>query len=216
MNEVLLCKYGEIVLKGANRAYFEDTLCKELRKRAKKCGNFEVLRAQSTVYIEPLDDFCDMDAMLEEAQKVFGIVAIARAYVCEKSMEAISSAAREFIAPAIRKYRTFKVEAKRSDKSFPMQSPEIAREMGAVLLSKFHHLRVNVTNPDIVVMVEIREKYAYIHGKQLPGAGGRTGRSGQDSPVFLGQRKGAGPHCRGRHPQTHQCGRRGGVPEAGH
>ena len=86
MKEVLLCKYGEIVLKGANRAYFEDMLCKELRKRAKKCGNFDVLRAQSTVYIEPQDDFCDMDAMLVEAQKVFGIVAIAAAVpvVCSR------------------------------------------------------------------------------------------------------------------------------------
>ena len=86
-------------------------LCNELRKRAKKCGEFEISRAQSTVYIEPLDDFCDMDAMLCEAQKVFGIVAIARAYVCEKSLESISEVAREDIAPEIRKYRTFKVEA---------------------------------------------------------------------------------------------------------
>ena len=108
MKEVLLCKYGEIVLKGANRAYFEDMLCKELRKRAKKCGEFTVSRAQSTVYVEPNDEFCDMDAMLDEAKKVFGIVSIARAYVCEKSLEGISEVAREYIAPEIRGYRTFK------------------------------------------------------------------------------------------------------------
>ena len=193
MNEVLLCKYGEIVLKGANRAYFEDTLCKELRKRAKKCGNFEVLRAQSTVYIEPLDDFCDMDAMLVEAQKVFGIVAIARAYVCEKSMEAISSAAREFIAPAIRKYRTFKVEAKRSDKRFPLDSMDISREIGGVLLETNPRVKVDVKNPDIVVKVEIRERAAYIYAGHHKGAGGMpVGTNGKgllllsggiDSPV---------------------------------
>ena len=193
MNEVLLCKYGEIVLKGANRAYFEDILCKELRKRAKKCGNFEVLRAQSTVYIEPLDDFCDMDAMLAEAQKVFGIVAIARAYVCEKSLESISEAAREFIAPEIRQYRTFKVEAKRSDKRFPLDSMELSREIGGVLLETNPRVKVDVKNPDIVVKVEVRERAAYIYAGHHKGAGGMpVGTNGKgllllsggiDSPV---------------------------------
>ena len=172
MKEVLLCKYGEIVLKGANRAYFEDVLCKELRKRAKKCGNFEVSRAQSTVYIEPLDDFCDMDAMLCEAQKVFGIVTIARAYVCEKSLEAISEVAREYIAPQIRAYRTFKVEAKRSDKRFPLDSMDLSREIGGVLLSTNPRVKVDVRNPEIVVKVEIRERAAYIYAGNQKGAGG--------------------------------------------
>ncbi len=193
MKEVLLCKYGEIVLKGANRMYFEDTLCKELRKRAKKCGNFEVLRAQSTVYIEPQDDFCDMDAMLCEAQKVFGIVAIARAYVCEKSLEAISEAARELIAPEIRNYRTFKVEAKRSDKRFPLDSMDLSREIGGVLLSVNPRVKVDVRNPEIVVKVEVRERAAYIYAGHHKGAGGMpVGTNGKgllllsggiDSPV---------------------------------
>ena len=193
MNEVLLCKYGEIVLKGANRAYFEDMLCKELRKRAKKCGNFEILRAQSTVYIEPLDDFCDMDAMLLEAQKVFGIVAIARAYVCEKSIESISEAAREFIAPEIRKYKTFKVEAKRSDKRFPLDSMELSREIGGVLLETNPRVKVDVRNPDVIVKVEVRERAAYIYAGHHKGAGGMpVGTNGKgllllsggiDSPV---------------------------------
>lgn len=193
MKEVLLCKYGEIVLKGANRSYFEDMLCKELRKRAKKCGNFEVLRAQSTVYIEPQDDFCDMDAMLCEAQKVFGIVAIARAYVCDKSLEAISEAAREFIAPEIRNYRTFKVEAKRSDKRFPLDSMDLSREIGGVLLSVNPRVKVDVRNPEIIVKVEVRERAAYIYAGHHKGAGGMpVGTNGKgllllsggiDSPV---------------------------------
>ena len=193
MKEVLLCKYGEIVLKGANRSYFEDMLCKELRKRAKKCGNFEVLRAQSTVYIEPQDDFCDMDAMLCEAQKVFGIVAIARAYVCDKSLESISEAAREFIAPEIRNYRTFKVEAKRSDKRFPLDSMDLSREIGGVLLSANPRVKVDVRNPEIIVKVEVRERAAYIYAGHHKGAGGMpVGTNGKgllllsggiDSPV---------------------------------
>ena len=193
MKEVLLCKYGEIVLKGANKAYFEDILCKELRKRAKKCGNFEISRAQSTVYVEPLDDFCDMDAMLCEAQKVFGIVSIARAYVCEKSLDAIANAAREQITDEIRKYKTFKVEAKRSDKRFPLDSMELSREIGGVLLSANCRLKVDVRNPDVVVKVEVRERAAYIYAGHHKGAGGMpVGTNGKgllllsggiDSPV---------------------------------
>lgn len=193
MNEVLLCKYGEIVLKGANRAYFEDMLCKELRKRAKKCGNFEVSRAQSTVYIEPLDEFSNMDAMLDEAKKVFGIVAIARAYVCEKNLDSIAEVARERIAPEIKKYKTFKVEAKRSDKRFPLDSMDLSREIGGVLLSTNPRVKVDVREPEIVVKVEIRERAAYIYAGHHKGAGGMpVGTNGKgllllsggiDSPV---------------------------------
>lgn len=193
MNEVLLCKYGEIVLKGANRAYFEDALCRELRRRAKKCGNFEVSRAQSTVYIEPLDEFADMDAMLAEAKKVFGIVAIARAYVCEKSLEGISAVAREKIVPELYGVSTFKVEAKRSDKTFPLDSMQIAVEIGAVILESCSRIAVNVREPEVVVRVEIRERAAYIYAGMHKGAGGMpVGTNGKgllllsggiDSPV---------------------------------
>ena len=97
MKEVLLCKYGEIVLKGANKRYFEDMLCRELRRRAANYGDFDIYRAQSTIYIEPKDEFCDMDGMFESASKSFGIVAIGRAAVCEKNMESITATAREYI-----------------------------------------------------------------------------------------------------------------------
>ena len=193
MKEVLLCKYGEIVLKGANRAYFEDVLCKELRRRAKRCGEFEISRAQSTVYIEPQNDSCDVDAMLEEASKVFGIVAIARAAACEKTMEAIAETAREYLTDTLKKYKTFKVEAKRSDKRFPLDSIEIAREIGGVCLSQNPHLRVDVREPEVVVKVEVRERAAYVYAGHHKGAGGMpVGTNGKgllllsggiDSPV---------------------------------
>ena len=193
MNEVLLCKYGEIVLKGANRAYFEDALCRELRKRAKKCGNFDVSRSQSTVYVEPLDEFSDMDAMLDEAKKVFGIVSIARAYVCEKTLEDISRVAVQRIVPEIKKHKTFKVEAKRSDKRFPLDSMDLSREIGGVILSAFPKIKVDVREPDVVVKVEIRERAAYIYAGHHKGAGGMpVGTNGKgllllsggiDSPV---------------------------------
>lgn len=193
MKEVLLCKYGEIVLKGANRAYFEDILCKELRRRAKRCGNFEITRAQSTVYIEPLDDFADVDAMVEEASKVFGIVAIARTAVCEKTIEAIADTARSYLKETLARHKTFKVEAKRSDKRFPLDSMDISREIGGVILSENPRLRVDVRNPEIIVKVEVRERAAYVYAGHIKGAGGMpvgtNGRGllllsgGIDSPV---------------------------------
>lgn len=193
MKEVLLCKYGEIVLKGANKRYFEDMLCRELRRRAANYGDFDIYRAQSTIYIEPKDEFCDMDGMFESAAKTFGIVAIGRAAVCEKSMESIAQVAREYIPQFLVGKRTFKVEGKRSDKAFCKNSMEIAMEIGGVLLSCCQPIRVDVHNPEIVVKVEVREYAAYVHAGQFKGAGGMpVGSNGKgllllsggiDSPV---------------------------------
>ncbi len=193
IKEILLCKYGEIVLKGANRKYFEDMLCKEMKKRAKCYGNFDVYRAQSTIYIEPKDDTADVDGMFAAASKVFGIVAISRAAVCEKSMEDISRVAAEYIPSFLEGKRTFKVEAKRSDKSFALDSMEISREIGGVILESYPRIKVDVHNPDVIVKVEIREFGAYVSAGQFKGAGGMpvgtNGRGllllsgGIDSPV---------------------------------
>ncbi len=193
MREILLCKYGEIVLKGANRKYFEDMLCREMKKRARAYGDFDVYRAQSTIYIEPKDDMADMDGMFAAASKVFGIVAIARAAVCEKNMEDISRVAAEYIPAFLEGKRTFKVEAKRSDKTFALDSMEISREIGGVILDTCPGIRVDVHHPDVTVKVEIREFGAYISAGQFKGAGGMpigtNGRGllllsgGIDSPV---------------------------------
>jgi thiamine biosynthesis protein ThiI len=191
--EIFLCKYGEIVLKGANRKYFEDMLCREIKKRAAEYGNFDIYRAQSTIYIEPKDDFCDMDGMFISASKVFGIVTIQRAAVCEKNMEDIARVAAEYVPQFLDGKRSFKVEAKRSDKSFPLDSMELSREIGGVILSAYPRIKVNVHQPDIVVKVEIREYGAYISAGTFKGAGGMpvgtNGRAllllsgGIDSPV---------------------------------
>ncbi len=172
IKEILLCKYGEIVLKGANRKYFEDMLCREMKKRARSYGNFDIYRSQSTIYIEPLDDLADVDGMFLAASKVFGIVAISRAAVCEKSMEDISRVTAEYIPAFLEGKRTFKVESKRSDKSFALDSMEISREIGGVVLEACHKIKVDVHNPDVVVKVEIREFGAYVSAGQFKGAGG--------------------------------------------
>ncbi len=193
MKEIILCKYGEIVLKGANKKYFEDMLCREIRKRAKAYGNFDVYRAQSTIYIEATDDSADFDGMFDAARKVFGIVTVARAAVCEKDMDAISDTVRKYIPDFLAEAKTFKVESKRSDKTFPLDSMEISREIGGVILETIPRLEVDVHRPDITVKVEIREFGAYISAGVFKGAGGMpVGSNGKgllllsggiDSPV---------------------------------
>ena len=193
ISEVILCKYGEIVLKGANRQSFESALIKELRRRASRHGNFKIYFSQSTIYVEPRDEFCDMDGMYEEARRVFGIVGVNRAAVCEKTMESITETAKAYLPGKLMGKRTFKVDAKRSDKRFPLTSPEISRDIGGVILAIVRGIRVDVHNPDVTVTVEVRDEHAYIRAGQEAGAGGlplRTaGRGllllsgGIDSPV---------------------------------
>ena len=193
IQEVILCKFGEVVLKGANRQSFESQLIKELRRRASPHGVFKIYFKQSTVYVEPMDDMCDMDGMYEAAKKVFGIVGVNRAAVCEKNMDSIMAMAREYLPEKLAGKRTFKVDAKRSDKRCPLGSPEISREIGGVILSTVRGIKVDVHNPDVTVTVEVRDDHAYIRAGQEPGAGGLPLRSagrgllllsgGIDSPV---------------------------------
>ncbi len=193
MKEILLCKYGEILLKGANKKYFEDVLLRELRHRAKNYGDFNIYRAQSTIYIEPENDECDIDGMLDSALCVFGIVSIGRSAMCEKNMDAIRALARSYIPAFLEGKKTFKVEARRSDKRFELGSMEISREIGYELLRACPHIKVDVHNPEVTVRVEIREYGAYIHAGAYKAAGGMpVGTNGKgllllsggiDSPV---------------------------------
>ena len=144
MKEILLCKYGEIVLKGANRKYFEDMLCKTLRFRAKHYGKFLITRSQSTIVIEPQDDAADLDGMFETAMKVFGIVGISRCAVCEKNMDAIRETVRSYVPQFLEGKKSFKVATKRSDKRFPLDSMEIGREIGGEILSVVPRIKVDV------------------------------------------------------------------------
>ena len=166
MKEVILCKYGELILKGANRSRFESQLIRELRRRAAHIGNFQIRWAQSTVYIEPQTDTEDVAQMYQQVKKVFGFASVTRAVACEKTMDAIFAAARAYLPEKLRGYKTFRCEAKRSDKMFPLKSPAIAAEVGGVILEAMPDLSVDLTHPEITVRVEIRDKMAYIHAGQ--------------------------------------------------
>ena len=186
VKEILLCKYGEIVLKGANKRYFEDQLCRELRLRAKKHGSFEISRAQSTIYIKPLDDFADLDGMFEAAMKTFGIAAVGRAAVCEKDVEDIKRVTREYIPQFLEGKKTFKVEGKRSDKTFPLNSMQLSEILGGEILEATHgRIRVDVRKPEVTVKVEIREQNAYVHAGQFRAAGGLPVGSGGHGMLLL-------------------------------
>ena len=185
MNEIILIKNGELALKGLNRQTFEDILIKNIRRNLKGCGSFSVRRAQSTIYIEPTEEDYDFETALEVMKNIFGIAAFSRALSVEKSMEVILKEAPVYLKDVLSRAKTFKVEAKRSDKKFPLTSPEISRELGGKLLSCFPHLKVDVHNPDEVIMVEIRDYAAYIHGAQIKGAGGMPVGSGGRAGILI-------------------------------
>ena len=170
--EMLLLKLGEVVLKGQNRHSFEDKLVNNVRRRLKGCGSFQVYIRQSTIYVEPTADNCDMEAAFAACRQVFGVVAVARAVPCEKTVEAIVETAKIYLADAFAAARSFKVESKRADKTFRLNSIQLSQEVGGELAEAFPAVTVDVHDPELCVHVEVREKAAYVHGPAEPGAGG--------------------------------------------
>ena len=172
MHEIILCKLGEIVLKGLNRHSFEMKLMSNIRRRTQRYGKFKIYSRQSTIYVEPVEETCDLDAAYDACKKVFGIIAIARAVPCAKEKEAIFNTAKEYLAPALLAAKSFKVESKRSDKSFPMGSIQLSQWVGGALHDAFPHLIVDVHDPELTVHLEVREDAAYVHGPAEAAAGG--------------------------------------------
>ena len=172
MHEMILCKLGEVVLKGLNRRSFEDKLMSNVNRRVSKCGSFRVYSKQSTIYVEPKDDECDIEAAFESCKKIFGIIAVSKALPCEKDIQKIISAAKEYLACEMRTARSFKVESKRADKTFPLTSIQISQQVGGALHQAFPTCEVNVHDPELVVHIEIRDDAAYVHGPAEEGAGG--------------------------------------------
>lgn len=188
MNEIILIKNGELVLKGLNRNTFEDVLIKNMKKTltANEFGQFKFTKSQSTIICEPVDEDTDLDDAVDVISHVFGIAALSRAAVCEKDLKAIQELTVEYLEDELLEAKTFKVEAKRADKKFPYKSPEICREVGGYVLSKFHHLKVDVHNPDLIITVEVRDT-AFVRGNNIKGAGGMpVGTSGRAAVLISG------------------------------
>ena len=193
MNEMILLKLGELVLKGLNRRSFEDKLQANIHRRLNNLGQFRVYTRQSTTYVEPMREDCDMDGAWEAMKKVFGVVGLSRARSCEKDKDAILQACREYLDERLKSARTFKVETKRADKTFPMTSIQLSQYVGGELHELYPNLQVDVHHPELTVYVEIRDYAAFVHANPDPGAGGLpvgiNGRAvallsgGIDSPV---------------------------------
>lgn len=187
MKEIILIKNGELALKGLNRASFEDKLIKNIKTSLYGLGSIKIKKAQSTITIEPEDENYPYDQALERVSKVFGIAAFSRAAVCQKDMDDILSRGVDWVLDKLKDAKTFKVESKRADKRFAMTSPEISRQVGGKILSKCPHLKVDVHNPDVTVVVEIRDYAAYIRAGQEQGAGGMpVGTSGRGAILISG------------------------------
>lgn len=172
MNEIILLKLGEVVLKGLNRRSFEDKLLSNIRRRLQHCGGFHIYSKQSTIYVEPQREDCDLEGAYAACRQVFGIIAATRARFCPKDKDAIFHCAKNYLDTELRAAKTFKVETKRADKQFPMNSMEISQYVGGLLHEEYPHLKVDVHKPELCVHVEVREKAAYVHGPSQPGAGG--------------------------------------------
>ena len=186
MREILLLKLGEIVLKGLNRRTFEERLMLNVRAALKCAGDFTMQKGQSTLLITPEENF-DMGVAVEAAKKVFGVASVVVAMPCEKTFESVCETAVSYLEKELKSAKTFKCEAKRADKKFPMKSPELCAELGGYILDRFPHLSVDVHNPDVTVTAEIRDFAAYVHGGRIKGAGGMpVGSNGKATMLLSG------------------------------
>ena len=189
----MLLKQGEMVLKGLNRRGFEDKLMGNAKRRLRKYGAFKVYTRQSATYVEPQDESCDFEGAWQAMGKLFGVAGLCRARACPKDKDAIVACAKEYLGDKLRAAKSFKVESKRADKTFPMTSIQLSQYVGGELHDAFPHLTVDVHHPELTVHVEVRDYEAFVHADAEEGAGGLPvgmgGRAlsllsgGIDSPV---------------------------------
>ena len=171
-DEIFLLKMGEMVLKGLNRRTFEERLMGNARRRLQKYGKFRIYSRQSITYVEPKEAGCDMDGAFATLSRLFGVVGLSRAKACEKTPEAILETAKTYLHDDLMAARTFKVESKRSDKTFPLTSIQLSQYVGGELNEAFPHIQADMHHPELTIHVEVRDFAAYVHGDPAPGAGG--------------------------------------------
>ena len=172
MREIMLLKQGEMVLKGLNRRGFEEKLMGNAKRRLRKYGAFKVYTRQSATYVEPQDESCDFEGAWQAMGKLFGVAGLCRARACPKDKDAIVACAKEYLGDKLRAAKSFKVESKRADKTFPMTSIQLSQYVGGELHDAFPHLTVDVHHPELTVHVEVRDYEAFVHADAEEGAGG--------------------------------------------
>lgn len=185
--KMFLIKYAEIGTKGKNRSVFEDIMCKRMRALLKSHGKFEVRREYGRIYVEAFSDY-DFDDVIKALGCVFGIVGICPVRVVEHTD--FDHLAKEAVAYIQEEYgenkKTFKVHARRNDKTYPKSSMEINCDIGAAILDAFPDMRVDVHDPDIMLNIEVRN-VAYIYSRIIPGPGGLpVGTNGKGMVLLSG------------------------------
>lgn len=186
MKEIILAKYGEIILKGGNRPRFESILMRNIKNALYNVAKTRQRLAQATIYIE-VEDEDKIDLVADRLSKIFGILTITRAALCEKNIEDIKRTAREYLKEDLTDGKRFKVEAKRSDKAFPLNSPQICMEVGGYLDDELEGIIVDVHNPDVTVKVEVRDYGAYVYANEnrIKGQGGMPIGTGSKATLLL-------------------------------
>lgn len=172
MENVVVIRYGEIMLKGKNKRFFEDKLVSQIRHALSDLGKLRVYKAHSRIYIDV--ESYNVNDITDRAKRVFGVVSLSVAKRFEVDMDKIKEIALDELKDRISEnnnIKTFKVESKRGDKSFPMQSLEISREVGGYLLENMENISVDVHNPDVSIQVEVRDK-AFVFSNKINGFGG--------------------------------------------
>ena len=189
----MLLKQGEMVLKGLNRRGFEEKLMGNAKRRLRKYGAFKVYTRQSATYVEPQDESCDFEGAWQAMGKLFGVAGLCRARACPKDKDAIVACAKEYLGDKLRAAKSFKVESKRADKTFPMTSIQLSQYVGGELHDAYPNLTADMHHPELTVHVEVRDYESFVHADAEEGAGGLPvgmgGRAlsllsgGIDSPV---------------------------------
>ncbi len=173
MKKIILVRYGEIILKGLNRPVFEEKLIGNIKSAIYKFGKAKVSKSQGRIYIEPEDESYDINLVLQKVTKVFGVVSASPVWKIDTDYEQIKSYSLQMASELVNQYgyKTFKVETKRGNKRFPMNSPEICNDVGGFILENISSLSVDVHNPDFILFIEVRES-SYVYSETIKAFGG--------------------------------------------
>ena len=190
---IFIVRCGEVALKGMNKPYFERMLLDRIKKLLKKFDGVKAYRHEGLIFVRADKELNPgtegKQAILKEIGKVFGVASISPAMECESTMEDIGQTAVEYMMEAIeeRGVKTFKVNAKRADKNFPVKSPDISRQIGAAVLKGCKVLKVDVHNPDVKLFVDVRHDKSYVYQDKIPGFGGLPlGTNGKGMSLLSG------------------------------
>ena len=186
MKEIILVKYGEIILKGGNRPKFEKVLMENIRNAVRNIDRIKMSIMQATIYIEP-ENPENLDLICERLSLIFGIVSITKAGVLDKNVESIREGAYEYCKKDLLPGKKFKVEAKRADKRFPLTSVELCIDVGGYLDDKIEGITCDVHNPDVTVKIEVRDYNAFVYCSEnkLSGQGGMPIGTGSKATLLL-------------------------------